>query len=445
MALIELEVSVQLSIAGMGPISDTDLPRGTTVSVVGPFTLSVDNGTRPGDIRERKAEFQLAFDPTNIAGIESLLEGANCDITITYAWATWTMTRFFISEVAWSPRAGVVIADVLALSDNAKIAYEPAGKWKTPIMRDKVWNRVSPDRVFRQAPDGEMARPHPIVSYRENNRIGAAWHDDIEYSWQWPTNIELDYDDVKQKGEDDFAGLISHVGRVMFARCYIESGVFGFIVARFGMTGFLDDNTYRIPPRYVEADEAVSFKVTDMPNTYAFNWAEANPVHSVPGEVERFAQVTDETDFGEHVHSENMTTLETITLHDLARVRAQRPRSRWRLSQATVNLERWAGADFDGRNESTHLVRNIFWTPIGTDTYLPSVVVPMERSRSGLPSELFGIVDAATLTINPLGSALPRAELNLTLGPGDGRGIGTSRWSDLRATWDTYDTEWSVI
>lgn len=430
-------IGATVTIDGVDGISDTEYPDADTVAVSGPLSIHVNNGTKPGDIRERTASFQLTFDPSNQSGIESLLEGSACSITIRFASWTLAFTRFFVSEVEWTPRPGRVTADVLVMGDNVRIKYEPRGQ--RTLMRPSMLS-IDPQRVFRsQANGGAMQTPHSLVTYRENNRIGSAWLPTQTTAATWPTNITYAYGHVRDTGNDALDELLQFVAATVFARVYIDEGVFGFHVARFGGA-----TPHEVPARYVAADRSIRYSVTELPNTFKYTWANGSPIRQVPEEVARFGEVAETVDFGDDVRSTNDAPAGVLDLFDFATISSLRPRIRWRLSDATVNLSRWADENTSDHVAIVQFLRAIFATPTATQTFIPSVTVPMSDSTTGLPSEAFGVVDQATLTLNPIRSPQPRAQLSLTLGTGDGQGLGTTMWSQLGQAWNHYQTPWET-
>lgn len=423
-----------VTIDGVDGISDTEYPDASTVAVTGPLSIHVNNGAKPGDIRERTASFQLTFDPSNQAGIESLLEGSACSITIKFASWTLAFTRFFVSEVSWTPRPGRVTADVLVMGDNVRIKYEPRGQ--RTLFRPSMISST-PGNVFRST--GGMWNPHPLVAYRENNRIGSAWLPKQTNSATWPNNITYNYEHVRTTGNDALDEVLQFVAATVFARVYIDEGVFGFHVARFGGA-----TPHEVPARYVAADRSIRYSVTELPNTFVFNWRDGSPTRRVLEEIDRFTEVTETTDFGDDVRSTSSSDAGILSLYDFATISSLRPRIRWRLSDATVNLSRWADENPADHTAIVQFLRAIFATPTATQTFIPSVTVPMGDSTTGLPSEAFGVVDQATLTLNPIRSPQPRAQLSLTLGTGDGQGLGTTMWSQLGQAWNHYQTPWET-
>lgn len=435
MARSVTEFGATITIDGVEGITDTEYPDASTVAVTGPLSFHVNNGTKPGDIRERTANFQLTFHPQNDEGILSLIEGSACSITLHFASWTLVFTRFFVSEVEWTPRPGFVTANVLVMGDNVRIKYEPRGQ--RTLMRPSMLN-IDPQRVFRsQANGGAMQVAHSLVSYRENNRIGSAWLPTQTTAATWPNNITYVYGHVRDTGNTAIDELLQFVARTVFARAYIDEGVFGMHVARFGGTA-----PHEVPARYVSADRSIRYSVTELPNTFKYTWANGSPIRQVPEEVARFGEVTETTDFGDDVRSTNDAPSNILDLWDFATISSLRPRIRWRLSDATVNLSRWADENQADRLAIVQFLRAVFVTPTATQTFIPSVIVPMSDSTTGLPSEAFGVVDQATLTLNPIRSPQPRAQLSLTLGTGDGQGIGTTMWSQLGQTWGSYQNPW---
>lgn len=440
-------VRVSMTIPGIGTISDTDSPSESVTAITSALKVEVDNGTGPGDIRERKAEFQLAFHLRNRDAMTQLLEGTAVDVTITFAGLSIPMRGFFISQVSWRPSRRWMIADVLALSDGPRMTYNQTYSGAlTPPKRANYPGGDPPvnpfaHQIFRQDATGAMARDHVAIVYQENNRVGHAWADEVVNNSVWGVDAQFDSAQILEYGQAyDWNPFIAWVARPLLARGWIEEGKFGFHVARWG-----GDAPIEIPPQFVQADRATTYSVEQFPNVYWMKWR-SNPNRwvTVPGEVARFQRVETTLDLTDNVFSLGRDSTK-LDLDDMRLVWRMKPRNRWRLSDSTVRLSRWADSSEAARVTARNLIRDIFRTPTPTTTFIPSVRVPLAMTDDGLPYELWGTVDHAVLTINPNESPDQRAVLNLTLATGDGRGSGLTPWNEYNYVWRAANTIWRKV
>lgn len=433
---------VSLSIDGVGIITDKTMPSETTTAITGPFTLDVSNGDGPGQVRERKASFQLTFDTRNQDAMTALLEGAGVTIQLRFGPLLITMTTFFISEVTWSARPGRMSADVLVLGDAQRIKYGSIGYESAP--KSSPPTNPFAHQIFRQDATGFMQRDHSYAVYQENNRIGWAWSEELRNDPVWDNDSQYDTARVRDLAREyDLNPFLEFVSAPLLARAWIEERKYGFHVARWG-----GEPPVSIPPAFVEADKSISYNVEKFPNRYILKRRSyQSSGRTLNDEVSRFHIVETELDLTTDVFSlGNQNVGEKLSLHEMQIIWSQQPRTRWRLSNAAVRLSRWADSSIEARAEAAELVRAIFRTPTPTTTYIPSVTVPMSQTEGGAPYELWGVVDAAKLTINPNDSPQPRAMLSLTLGAGDGLGVGQTRWNQLGSLyWYHYDNPWRTF
>ncbi|MFB9775377.1 hypothetical protein [Brevibacterium otitidis] len=401
---------------------------------IGPMTLTVNNGTAIGAVRDLTATFSFIDE----RGAQDWLhEGAAAAVDVQMPGHTVQALRGTITEIT--------------------VTRAPATR-RNPQrrgIRATVSCSVGSPAIRHMHSNGEIAAlPLGFSGAASNVRAIIARITGQSWSLSMPSKPLMDHGILASQLSDGqtLHELISFVAEANGHRAWVQvtptSRRIGFMLARANAPA-----SHRIPAKYVEdAGEMFTNKQRTTPNIVTVTHVNDQPsgdpndngtkVHEV-----RFEDGPAVKKYGAIVENHAVRLFGRKSATSLAGQLIQRPRIRWTLDKIKVLLDPALDA-----GEPVHTwLKAIF--AFGHE--LPTFHVAGIPSLAGLPTLVGGIADKAVLTINPspTRSGPRRAVLELDLGTGDvfptpgnfppePEPPPASTWARHTGTWQATTTEW---
>lgn len=412
----------------------------TAPTLIGPVSVSVNNGSEPGYARDLTISVTLFT--TNPTHMERFTPGVSMFVSMrTYdsAGSQYTSGIFngIVNEVTARnsrTRPGYIEMKLIGTDDKQRLNQGqlttdetpryPMGRDDNHPDREITGGLWTLDQLIKWNNPGFML-------FEANDAAGNAWNDaGPDTTGYFPHKFGMSINNpISGSSHTD---LISQAAKIMNLRCYFENGFAGFQAARFQGSA-----PWEIDSRYVSSDEGVRMKLYEWVNQWKVrysrifgNYVPNNTVWRTSGDITKYGVIEDFNDYEEtiyEIHEQddnifwpNVGTF-PLTIQELTEHRAwvRELQNRRNISTITVHLTKLV-------NTKTAESIGGFITDVfniqsrrGTNPFIPSVQVSGELPSVALHAR--GIVEEATLTITPKAGRPPTANLELILGPGDGR------------------------
>lgn len=443
----------------------------TQPTMFGPLIVEVDNGSAKGAARDLTASFD--FYSRNASDVDRFVPGVSLYIGMT------------VYEPGSDRSVGVGLFTGVVNEVTANVVPGRPGYIRFHVIGTDDKRRVSQDEIttseiprYRMAPDpAHPAREETgglwtldqffrwddtdYMKFRSNIVAGNAWNDDGPKTNYFPYKFGMSINDPFE--DDNPIGLMSKVAEVMNLRMFCESGYCGLQVAR-----YKGSPVWEIDSRYVSSAQGVGMKLYSWTNTWSTRFSriyreygDRTVTNYTSGDVEKYGTIGEHADYSGTIYEfwedDESAYWPNVGSYPLSMAQLNRQRAyvaaiqqRRNINEVTVHLTKlresmplYAMQDFLG--SIFEITRRL-----QSDPYIPTVEIT--GPLPAVATSARGIVEKATLTITPRKNMPPKADLDLTLGQGDGKPgdaepIDTNRWAEMGTiTWSGLGTQiWNEV
>lgn len=457
-----------------GTVLKTDWPEGAEITgptMYGPLVIDVDNGSDRGAARDLTASFD--FYSRTAADMDRFTPGVSLFITVDiYAPVSGrrVSVRLFtgvVKEVQANVvqgRPGYINFHVIGTDDKERVTHDEITTSQTPRFpmspdplhphREETGGLWGLDQFFRWDDTDYM-------KFRANIAAGNAWNDDGPITTYFPFKFGMSINNPIE--DDNVISLMSKVAEVMNMRMFCESGYCGLQVARYNGSPI-----WQIDSRFVSSAQGVAMRMYSWTNTWSTRYSrifseyiDKTATNFTADDVEKYGTIAEYTNYSgtiwEMWEQDNTVNWPPEGTYPMSITQLNRQRAfvgaiqnRRNINEMTVHLSTLrASMPVDYIRDLLGNIFNIDYR-LRDDPFIPTIEITGKLPAVARTAR--GIVEKATLTVTPRKNMPAKADLDLTLGQGDGKPgeaapVGINRWSELGdLRWSDLSTQkWNEV
>lgn len=433
---MENRMNVAAMFSGRTMTFEPDLISVGRPLLYGPIVVEVDNGTDVGHVRTKVATIQARL--KSDTEIDDYLPGDEFRLNAQYEGVSdwFTLLWGVITEIKAAPGPDDSV-NLLVTFTSDKKRFEYNAPLSGSGTESPIWDENTSTPILYPETDGYMqhiTNLFPLGTEASGidcfipKPAGYAWYDgaDTGTGW-WPHRLG-----TGRVRDMSTLERIENGARATGTRYAMEDGRAWPFVAKYAA-----EPPYMIPADCIVANNEFLSTLADKRNRLTITHRHVEKVDPVEATADYVKQSGDrdptyvgiveeapdyadwlwELSYGAEGERPRDGQV-PLSMQMLVEKLAQRPRMSRNLDESQVLLNRLA--DKFGPTFVHYFVRNIFSFQYYYEEhpFLPSVIC---EDAAGIDqSTLYGIVEKATLTITPRKNLVPKATLDITLGPGDG-------------------------